>query len=81
MEIIVTDWAGGTNLKGTGYTQSQPVEGNADDAFRIARELYDRGLNVMIRRRPSYNSGTRKNPVIEPELLFVMVDTERFQQR
>lgn len=82
MKIIVVDWTCGGLLKeGTKYQSGQSLEGDADDAFRVARELYDSGLNVMVKRNASHNSGTRRNPVIVPEWIMVAVDSQRFQQR
>lgn len=81
MKIQICDWrSSGPLLEGSAHKHGDLIEGNADDAFRIARELYDRGLNVMVKRQGGRNLGTRKTPNIQPESILVAVDTHRFQQ-
>lgn len=48
--IAVTDSMGGDALAGTPYAGSQTVQGTSADAFRIASELFEHGLNVIVRR-------------------------------
>lgn len=80
MKIVIADWCCGSNLENSGYVHGSE-DGSTDDAFRIAREFYDKGLNVMIKRNAEHNIGTRKHPVIVSESVTVAVDTQKFQQR
>lgn len=83
MKIQVWDWscASSARLEKSGHKYGDVIEGTVDDAFRIAREIYDTGLNVMVKHCGGGNVGTRKKPVIEPESILIGVDTQRFQQR
>ena len=81
IKITIADWMGGNQLVGSGFIHNQIIDGTVDNAFQIARQLFDHGLAVMIKFIPERNIGTKKQPVISPESLIIWVDTKRFQQR
>lgn len=68
-KIQVVNWMRGTNLlKDTPYTGEPELQGSVSDALRIAADLFERGLEVMLRRRPD---GT----------IMIWVDDHHFTQR
>lgn len=68
-KIQVADWGRGkTLLKDTPYTGEPILHGSVADALRIAADLFERGLEVMLRRTLD---GT----------LMIWVDDQRFSQR
>ena len=68
-EIQVADWGRGTTLlKDTPYTGEPVLHGSVADALRIAGDLFEGGLEVMLRRT---SDGT----------LMIWVDDQRFSQR
>lgn len=68
VKILIVDWAFEA-LKDTPYQHGQELEGTADDAFRIARELFDAGRNAMVLHSQ------------DPNLIRLCVDTKAFGQR
>lgn len=81
MKIQVFDWKGGDTLKGSRWSHGETFEGTVAEAFATAQAIYESGLNVMVKRYPSRNIGTKKNPQFEPESILIGVDTHTFQQR
>ena len=67
MKVHIYDWAGNNLLKNTEYSHRQDLEVSDDEFMRIVKNIYDRGLNVMLRH-------TGQDTVL-------FVDNERFQQR
>lgn len=70
MKIVICNWRGCGGLQGTEweFMQNKPFEGNIDDAFRIARKLFDdHKLNVMLLHRP--------------DRIIIAIDTRNFGQR
>lgn len=51
-KIQIVDWPQ-RGFRGLPYTHGQEIEGDEKDAFRIARECFDVGLNVMVTRSHS----------------------------
>lgn len=81
MKIIVSDWREGGKLfekYSLPYEQGKEIEGDEADLFRIAQEIFSKGLNIMVSRLRE-GSGTRKSPLKESYL--IAVDSFRFQQR
>lgn len=82
MKIEVADWMCGPNLEGSGFTHGgNNLEGSVDDVFKIARQLFDRGLNVMIQKISSQNEGTKRNPKWTEQSILILVDNKNFRQR
>lgn len=67
--IQVADWGRGTALlRDTPYTGEPMLHGSVADALRIAADLFERGLEVMIRRTSE-------------GVIIIWVDNRRFSQR
>jgi len=69
VKVTLYDWAceSDTVLERLGYKHGQEIP--ADDLWKVAQELFDGGLNVMIHRSRHNDSVT------------LYVDTHRFTQR
>jgi hypothetical protein len=68
LTIVVHDWCSCGGLKGTEWENNKQFEGTIDDAWEIARKLFnDHKLNVMLLH------GT--------EAIIVAIDNRSFGQR
>lgn len=56
MDVQVVDWSRGKLLSGTPYVGEPVFQGTVEEAFRIAEDLFRRGLQVMLQRT---NTGIR----------------------
>jgi hypothetical protein len=68
LTITVYDWCGCGGLKETEWENNKQFDGTVDDAFTIARKLFnDHKLNVMLLHKP--------------ETIIVAIDNRSFGQR
>lgn len=50
IDVQVVDWSRGKLLSGTPYVGEPVLHGTVEEAFRIAEDLFRRGLQVMLLR-------------------------------
>ena len=67
--VQIADWSRGRLLEGTPYVGEPIFDGSVGDAFRIARDLFLRGLHVMLKRIPETGG------------IVIWVDDGNFRQR
>jgi len=70
MKITLWDWYPGSIAKSkTIFNHGDVLHGTLDDAVKISRELYQGGVNVMLKHTS------------DPETIIIGVDTGNFHQR
>ena len=75
MKVIINNWCHETKAQEIldKLKLSSKVEADSiSEVFRLAQELYENGLNVMV---------GRAHPARDPSVVVLGVDTRMFQQR